>query len=218
MSAFRNGRRVNTARLWSGGVATAVVAVLIVLAGALLMRGVLGVPLFGPITAGYFGGAVAVASAVTAGLAALVATLLLHLLLVSAPRALTFFRWIACLVTVVAAVAPFTLDDGFATQFATSLINAVTGLAVLTLLGSVGIGAVRDDSAPDDAGYAAGYRDAMRRTLRRYDGRHRGPDAPAPREPRTPREPRAAREPRASREPRIARASRARRAARVRPE
>ena len=39
---------VNAGRLWAGGVATAIVAALAVLAGVLITRGVLGIPVLAP--------------------------------------------------------------------------------------------------------------------------------------------------------------------------
>jgi hypothetical protein len=47
--------RVNAGRLWAGGTATAVVAALAVLAGVLITRGVLGIPVLAPKTANNFG-------------------------------------------------------------------------------------------------------------------------------------------------------------------
>ena len=42
---------VNAGRLWAGGVATAMVAALAVLAGVLITRGILGIPVLAPKTA-----------------------------------------------------------------------------------------------------------------------------------------------------------------------
>ncbi|GAB3463406.1 hypothetical protein GCM10027570_50630 [Streptomonospora sediminis] len=193
MSEYGNERRVNTTRLWSGGLATAVVAALIILVGALVVRGVLGIPILAPEEAGYVGGVGTAVYAVMAGVAALVATALLHLLLVSAPRASTFFGWIVGLATVVAAVSPFTQEAPLSSQIATALINAVTGGAIVSLLSSVGATAVRrrrrrrtavDRDVPeggefDDSGYTSGYRDAVTGAPnRRYGGRHRGSGDP----------------------------------------
>ena len=71
---------VNAGRLWAGGVATAIVAALAVLAGVLITRGVLGIPVLAPKAASDFGES---STAVYAGLAAgcaLLATALLHVL------------------------------------------------------------------------------------------------------------------------------------------
>ena len=99
---------VNAGRLWAGGVATALVAALAVLAGVLITRGVLGIPVLAPKAASDFGDS---STAVYAGLAAgcaLLATALLHVLLLGTPRPFMFFAWITGLANVVAAAAPFT--------------------------------------------------------------------------------------------------------------
>ncbi|GAA4894387.1 hypothetical protein GCM10023405_11430 [Streptomonospora salina] len=182
---------MNAVRLWSGGLATAVVAALIILVGTLVVRGVLGIPILAPEEAGYIGGVGTAAYAVTAGIAALVATALLHLLLVSAPRATTFFGWIVGLATVVAAVSPFTQAASLPSQLATAVINAVTGIAIVSLLTSVGATSVRrrrnerlqrerdtsEAAEYDDSGYSSGFRDALiEPPTRRAGGRHRAED------------------------------------------
>jgi hypothetical protein len=58
---------VNAGRLWAGGVATAIVAALALLAGVLITRGVLGIPVLAPKAASDFGDS---STAVYAGLAA----------------------------------------------------------------------------------------------------------------------------------------------------
>ncbi|MDT0303194.1 DUF6069 family protein [Streptomonospora wellingtoniae] len=201
MSEDGNERRVNTVRLWSGGLATAVVAALIILVGTLIARGVLGIAIPAPEEGGYIGGAGTAAFAATAGIAALVATALLHLLLVSAPRATVFFGWIVGLATVVAAVSPFTESAPLSSQLATAVINTVTGIAIVSLLISVGATAVRrrrgrirrdgpEGAEFDDSGYSSGYRDALGQAPeRRSDGRHRGEGPYAPGQtPHLPRE------------------------------
>ncbi|WP_017558172.1 DUF6069 family protein [Nocardiopsis baichengensis] len=199
MSGYDNGRSVNVSRLWSGGLATAVVAGLVILVGALIVRGVLGIPVLAPEEAGYLGDATTGVYAATAAVAALIATALLHLLMLSAPRPMTFFGWIVGLATVVAAVTPFTQTAPLPSQIATCLINAVCGIAIVSLLTSVGASALRrsppgrprlhgEGALPDtgfDPGYSAddyesGYRDAFPdQPRRRYDGRHRAYDPDA---------------------------------------
>lgn len=135
--------RVNAGRLWAGGAATAVVAALAVVAGILLARGILGIPVLAPKTASNFGNS---ATAVYAGLAAgcaLLATALLHVLLLGAPRPFTFFAWITALANVVAAAAPFTQPAPLASKVFTAVINIVVGVAVISLLSGVGRSAIR---------------------------------------------------------------------------
>ncbi|MFD6951006.1 hypothetical protein A6A08_20510 [Nocardiopsis sp. TSRI0078] len=137
MTEIGNERPVNTTRLWSGGLATAVVAALVIFAGALVFRGVFGIPVLAPEEAGNLGDASTAAYALMAAVAALLATALMHLLLLSAPRALKFFGWILGLATAIAAVAPFSEAAGAPSQVATAVINLVTGIAIITLLRSV---------------------------------------------------------------------------------
>jgi hypothetical protein len=47
--------RLNAGRLWAGGVATAVVAALVVVAGVYIARGILGIPVLAPRAAGSLG-------------------------------------------------------------------------------------------------------------------------------------------------------------------
>ncbi|MFC4563579.1 DUF6069 family protein [Nocardiopsis mangrovi] len=143
MGGFESERPIDTTRLWSGGLATAVVAGLIALVGMLLIRGVLGVPVLAPHDAGLLGGVVVGGYALMAAVAALAATGLLHALLLTAPRPATFFGWIVGLATLVAAVGPVTQDAPAGGQIATGIVNAVTGLVITSLLGGVGAGAVR---------------------------------------------------------------------------
>ncbi|GAB3483932.1 DUF6069 family protein [Nocardiopsis coralliicola] len=190
MCAYENGRNINVSRLWSGGLATAIVAALVIFVGALIVRGIFGIPVLAPEEAGYFGGAGTAAYAAMAALAALIATGLLHLLMMSAPRPMTFFGWIVGLATVVAAVSPLTQSGSLASQIATGLINAVAGIAIVSLLSSVGASAYRNrmhrrlrgegtlpgayDEDTDDAAFRSGYGDAIAdQPRRRYDGRHR---------------------------------------------
>lgn len=138
MTEFGSERPVNTTRLWSGGLATAVVAALVIFAGALVFRGVFDIPVLAPEEAGNLGDASTVAYALMAAVAALLATALMHLLLLSAPKALTFFGWIVGLATAIATVTPFSQGAEMSSQIATALINLVAGIAVITLLRSVG--------------------------------------------------------------------------------
>jgi hypothetical protein len=77
---------VNAGRLWAGGAATAVVAALGVVVGIVIARGVLGIPVLAPATADRFGNSpsTAVYAALAAG-CALLATALLHVLLLGTP-------------------------------------------------------------------------------------------------------------------------------------
>ena len=138
MNETGSERAVNVTRLWSGGLATAIVAALVIFAGTLVVRGVFGIPVLAPEEAGHLGDAGTVGYALLAGVIALLATALLHMLLMSAPRALSFFGWIVGLATAIAAVTPFTQGAEPASQVATGLINLVCGIAIASLLRGVG--------------------------------------------------------------------------------
>jgi hypothetical protein len=75
--------------------------------------------------------------------AALVATLLLHLLLLSTPRPLSFFGWIIGLATVLAVVIPFSTSAPLDAKAATGVVVVVLGIAIWTLLSGVGARSVR---------------------------------------------------------------------------
>src|SRR3984957_18043281 len=150
--------RYPMARLWAGGVATAVGAALAVLAGVLITRGRPGIPVIAPKTANNFGNSATAVYAVLAAGAALLATALLHLLLLGTPRPFAFFAWITALADVIAAAAPFTQPAPLASKIFTAIINVVVGVAVISLLSGVGRSAARPVGTPPghatDARYA----------------------------------------------------------------
>lgn len=137
-------KHVDAGRLWAGGVATAVVAGLIAIAGILVARGLFDVAVLAPKGEGVWGDADTAKYALWCALAALVATGLLHLLLVSTPRPLRFFHWIIGLATVVAAVAPFGTNGSTESKVATAVINLIVGIAVGALLSGVARAAQRE--------------------------------------------------------------------------
>jgi len=149
----RTAPRVAAGRLWAGGLATAIVAALIVVVGISLTRGVFGVAMPVPT---YTGGISDAAYVGLAAGAAILATALLHLLMVAAPRPLAFFGWIVFLATVAAALAPFSnsiLGSAghvafLSSKVATAAINLAVGLAIGTLLTSVARTAVTRVLAP----------------------------------------------------------------------
>ena len=135
--------RVDAGRLWTGGLATAVVAALVAVVGVVIARGLFDVPVLAPNGEGTLGDASTARLAVLAALAALLATGLMHLLLVSTPRPFGFFAWIVALLVVVAVLAPFTTGASLDTKVATAAINLVVGLAIGTLVPSVARSALR---------------------------------------------------------------------------
>jgi hypothetical protein len=132
------GKRVviDAPRLWGGGLATAVVAALVAAVGVLVCRDLLHVKLVEPplleITNSFAGN-----YAITAFIAALVATGLAHLLSVVTPRPRIFFGWIVGLVTVVTMVLPFALEGNLEGKICAAVINMVIGLCIASLLSAV---------------------------------------------------------------------------------
>lgn len=125
---------VNAGKLWAGGVATAVVAALIALVGLLIIRVLLQIPYLAPLDSGALGDANTTTLCISAAVAALLATGLAHLLLVSTPSPMAYFGWIAGLVTAVAAVLPLTWTDPLQVRIATGVIHLVIGCAIISLV------------------------------------------------------------------------------------
>jgi Family of unknown function (DUF6069) len=135
--------QVNANRLWTGGVATAVVAALVAVVGVLIARGLLDVPVLAPTEGGVLGNANTARLALVAAGAALAATGLMHLLLLFIPRPWQFFTWIMSLVTLAAVLAPFSTDAEIATKVATAAIFLAIGVAIGSLVSGVASSAVR---------------------------------------------------------------------------
>lgn len=127
---------VDAGRLWAGGVATAVVAALVALVGVLVCDAVLELDMVAPPLLP-FGDSFAMQYAITAAVLALLATGLAHLLALTTPRPRSFFSWIVGLATVVGVVLPFTTDGSTGGKLATSLINLILGMCILSLLSAV---------------------------------------------------------------------------------
>jgi hypothetical protein len=134
---------VDGARLWTGGLATALVAALVAVVGVLISRGLFDVPVLAPAREAALGDASTARLAILAAVAALVATGLMHLLLLSTPRPFRFFTWIVSLLTLVAVLAPFMTSAKLATQVATAAIGLVIGLAIGSLVSGAARSAIR---------------------------------------------------------------------------
>jgi uncharacterized integral membrane protein len=149
-------QQLNAGRLWAGGVATAVVAALVVIAGVYIAQSILGVAVLAPKAAGSLGSSTTAIYAVVAAAAALLATGLLHILLLETPRPLSFFTWITGLADLILVVAPFSQPAALTSKVFTAVINLVAGVAVISLLTGVARGAMqpgprRPVPSPDDA-------------------------------------------------------------------
>jgi hypothetical protein len=135
-SSFRP--EVDATKLWAGGIATAVVAGLVALVGVLAFRWLFGVPILAPHGAGAYGDAHTTEYVLTAVLAAVIATGLIHLLLLTTPRPFGFFGWIISLATLAAMLFPFSTTAPLSQKFATGAVNLFIGIAIGSLLAGVG--------------------------------------------------------------------------------
>jgi Family of unknown function (DUF6069) len=151
-----NGK-LDAARLWSGGVATAIVAALIAVVGILLCRGVLDVPVLSPKGEGVWGNANTVTYALVSAGVALAATALVHLLSITTPRFSTFFTWIMLLLTAIAVIVPLSLPVAWEHKLATAVINLVIGIAITTILNGVARAAWRRPGPGDPYGQPDPY-------------------------------------------------------------
>jgi hypothetical protein len=142
--------RVNGAQLWSGGVATAVVAALVALVGILICRWVLHIPILAPKSDGAWGNATTGDYVLVSALAALVATGLMHLLMLGTPEAGAFFGWIIVLATLAAVVYPFSTTAPIEQKAATAIVDLVLGIAIGSLISGVARRAQRSRLPSDD--------------------------------------------------------------------
>ena len=137
------GRTVDARQLWSGGVATALVAALIALAGILVCRWLFDIPILAPRRDGAWGNASTAGYTIAAAAAALVATAIMHLLLLASPRPRMFFGWIIGLATVIAVVYPFSTTAPMSQKVATAAINLVLGVAIGSLINGTAVRVIR---------------------------------------------------------------------------
>src|SRR5215472_964809 len=146
---------VDAKLLWSGGVATALVAALIALAGILVCRWLFDVPILAPRGDGAWGNASTAWYSLAAAAAALVATAIMHLLLLTSPRPRLFFGWIIGLATVIAVVYPFSSSAPTSQKVATAVLNLVLGVAIGSLVNGTAARAIRRRAIP--GGYQPTY-------------------------------------------------------------
>ncbi|WP_205327692.1 DUF6069 family protein [Glycomyces sp. YM15] len=139
---------VDAAKLWAGGFGTAVVAALVALVGILLVRGVFGIHILSPSDAGAYGDATTTTYAFGAFGTAILATGVVHMLLLLMPRPMSFFIWIMLLVIAVGVLIPFTVVADLESQIATAGLNFVIGICIMSLLNSVAGIATREPRGP----------------------------------------------------------------------
>jgi hypothetical protein len=135
--AAHSGTVIVASRLWAGGAATACVAALVAAVGVLLFGSVLDVRLVQPPLLLTPTSSLVANYALTAFVAALLATGIAHLLLATTPRPRLFFGWIVGLATVASMVVPFASDASLGAKVSTAAINLVVGIAIGSLLTGV---------------------------------------------------------------------------------
>ena len=121
-------------KLWTGGLATAVVAALVGLVGTLVVRVVFEYAPVGTAAAHAFSTTNAGLLCLFAGVAALAATGVAHLLIVSTPDPLSYLGWIIGLSTAAAVVLPLLGGVPAAAAIAIAVVNLVIGLAIGSLV------------------------------------------------------------------------------------
>ena len=146
------GRTIDAGRLWYGGLMAGVVGAGVALVGLLVVRGILDIPVPVP-RDGRLVDASTAWYAAAAVLAAAVATGLLQVLLLTAPRPYEFFTWIVGLAVAIAVLVPYTTTAELSTKVAVSGINLAIGLAIGPIVASVGRSSARllHESAGDGA-------------------------------------------------------------------
>jgi hypothetical protein len=129
---------VDGGRLWIGGVMAGLVSAGVGIVGLLIARGIFHVRVFTKGPSGELVNASTAWYALVAFAIAIVATALLHVLLLAAPSPFKFFAWIMALAIAIAALIPFTTSAHLAPKVASAAINAAIGIAVLSILSGVG--------------------------------------------------------------------------------
>src|SRR6202789_3658590 len=148
---------VDARQLWAGGVATAIVAALVALVGVVVCRWLFNIPLMSPESSGTYGDAHTTDVVLLAAAAALIATGLAHLLLVAAPRPMTFFTWIVGLITLLMVLIPFSTSAPISEKIATAAVTLVIGIAIGSLTNGVAARAVRQRRVPPRDDYNQTY-------------------------------------------------------------
>jgi hypothetical protein len=118
-------------------VAAAIVAAGVAIVGLMIARGVCNTPVLIRDSNGALVNANTVKYALAAAVGALLATALMHLLLLFAPSPRTFFVWIVGLATAVCVLAPFGWGASRESEIAVAAINLAIGFAIMTTILSI---------------------------------------------------------------------------------
>jgi len=134
---------LDTGRLWAAGVATAAVAALTAIVGFLVARGLFGIAVLAPKSAGVWGDADTPTYALFAALVAVMATAVMHLLIRYTPAPYLFFGWLMFLATATGVLAPFASGGTRSAMIATAIINLAIGIAIWRLVAGAARSALR---------------------------------------------------------------------------
>jgi hypothetical protein len=129
-----DGLVVDATGLWTGGLATAAVAALVGLVGTLVVRVLFQLAPVATQTVHSFDPAGAGMLCLLAAVAALAATGIAHLLLVSTPEPLVYLGWIVGLATATTTVLPLLSGLPMVAAIAAAVVNLVIGLAIGSLV------------------------------------------------------------------------------------
>ncbi len=121
-------------RLWTGGVVTAIIAAGLAIVGFLVVRGVLRMPVLGVRPGGTVFTPSMVGYALGAAVAALLATGVMHLLLLGTPRPLFYFGWIGALCTAILVLLPLGVRQTWSEVIPTAMIDLVVGIAITAIV------------------------------------------------------------------------------------
>lgn len=128
-------------RLWAGGGATALVAAGVGVVGVLLIHGVFNIPILS--AKGRLVNQAMVVVPLWAGLAALAATALLHLLLLTTPRPTAFFGAICAIAIAIVVLEVFLAGGNREEQVASAMLYGAIGVTVISLLSGIARTALR---------------------------------------------------------------------------
>lgn len=127
--------RLDAGRYWAGAAATVLVCALLGFAASVVLTDVMDQEMAAE---PHLAGSSADASwAVAGALFALLAAIVLHLLVLAAPRARMFFGWLVTLTTIILAALPFTTSPELLPGLMTALVWIVLGIAVWSMLTGV---------------------------------------------------------------------------------
>ena len=123
-------------KLWTGGVVTAAIEALLAVVGFLIVKNLMGLRILGVAPNGQYFNATLASYAFAGALAALLATAVMHLLLVGTPRPLFYFGWIGALCTAILVLIPLGLGRtvSWSEVVPTAVINLIGGIAITVIV------------------------------------------------------------------------------------